>query len=69
MTAKTTKINAITRLIGRRSGATIEQIQKITDWQPHSVRAALTGLRNKGYAIQRQTNTKGVSVYHLVAES
>ncbi len=69
MTTRTTKINNVIKLISRKSGATIEQIQKITDWQPHSVRAALTGLRNKGHTVLRQTNAKGVSVYHLVTEA
>ena len=69
MSAKTTKISMILKLIGRKTGATTEQLQKATRWQPHSVRSALTGLRKKGHTVRRQTNTKGVSVYHLVLEA
>ena len=53
MPAKTTKTDAVTRLLRRSSGATIAQLQKTTGWQPHSVRAALTGLCKKGHDVQR----------------
>ncbi len=33
--------------------------------QPHSVRAALTGLRKRGFAITREKNDAGVTVYRL----
>jgi DNA-binding transcriptional regulator PaaX len=36
-----------------------------TGWQPHSVRAALTGLRKRGLAITREKNDAGVTVYRL----
>ena len=69
MPAKTTKIDAVTRLLRRSSGATIAQLQKTTGWQPHSVRAALTGLRKKGHDVQRDKNAKGVSVYRITKAS
>ena len=65
MPAKTTKIDAVIRLLRRSSGATIAQIQKTTGWKPHSVRAALTGLRKKGHDVQRDKNARGVSVYRI----
>jgi hypothetical protein len=36
-----------------------------TGWLPHTTRAALTGLRKKGYAIQKSKNPDGVTVYRL----
>ncbi len=69
MPAKITKIDAVIRLLSRASGATIAQIQKTTDWQPHSVRAALTGLRKKGHDVQRDKNAKGVTVYRITKAS
>ena len=39
------------------------QLQKATGWQPHSVRAALTGLRQKDHDIRREQSEKGVTVY------
>ena len=65
MPTKTTKTDAVIRLLRRPSGATIAQIQKTTGWQPHSVRAALTGLRKKGHDVQRDKNARGVSVYRI----
>ena len=65
MVTQVTKIDTVIKLISRNSGATVEQIQKVTDWQPHSVRAALTGLRKKGHEIERDKNTKGVTIYRV----
>ena len=45
---KTTKTDAVLKLLGRQRGATVAQLQKATGWQPHSVRAALAGLRQEG---------------------
>ena len=65
MPAKTTKTDAVIRFLRRTSGATIAQIQKATGWKPHSVRAALTGLRKKGHDVQRGKDTKGVTTYRI----
>ena len=48
MATKATKTDAVLKLLGRQQGATVAQLQKATGWQPHSVRAALTGLRQEG---------------------
>ena len=48
MATKTTKTDAVLKLLGRQRGATVAQLRKATGWQPHSVRAALTGLRQEG---------------------
>ena len=65
MPAKPPKIATILKLLSRPSGATIEQLQKVTSWKPHSIRAAITGLRKKGHEIQRDKNAKGVTTYCL----
>ena len=69
MPTKPTKTAAVIRLLHRSSGATIAQLQKATGWQPHSVRAALTGLRKKGHDVKRDKNAKGVSVYRITKAS
>ncbi len=46
-----TKIEAVTALLRRASGATLEEIVAATGWLPHTARAALTGLRKRGFAI------------------
>ena len=69
MPAKSTKTSTILRLLRRSSGASIDQLQKVTDWQPHSVRAALTGLRKKGHDVERAKNAKGITVYRVAGGS
>ena len=36
------------RLVGRRRGASLEQLEKTLGWQPHSIRAAISRLRTDG---------------------
>ncbi len=68
MIAKPTKIESILKLLHRPNGASIVQLQKTAGWQPHSVRAALTGLRKKGHTIERGRNAKGVTRYCIAGE-
>lgn len=35
-------------LLSRPRGATITQLQKALDWQPHTIRAAISRLRKSG---------------------
>ena len=65
MATKTTMQDTVLKLLKRKQGATVEQLQKATGWQPHSVRAALTGLRKKGHDIRREKNAKDITVYKL----
>ncbi len=49
------KIGTVADLLRREGGATLAELVAATGWQPHTTRAALTGLRKKGYAIERGT--------------
>ena len=49
----------------RRNGATVAEIQDATGWQPHTARAALTGLRKKSFAVRRTTRDDGSRAYLL----
>lgn len=69
MPAKITKIATVQKMLTRAQGVTMAQLQTATGWQPHSARAALTGLRKKGHAIVRTKNTKGVTVYRIQKET
>jgi hypothetical protein len=60
-----TKTETIRKLLARKSGASMTQLQSATRWQPHSVRAALSGLRKRGTIITRSANPKGVSIYRM----
>lgn len=67
--SKQTKIDKVQALLRRPSGASLEALCKATGWQPHSVRAAISGLRKKGVTIERRESDKshGFSAYHLTA--
>ena len=62
------KPDIILKLIKRSNGARIQDLQKATGWQAHSIRAALTGLRKKGVLIERQKNASGETVYRLMVK-
>lgn len=49
-----TKQALLFELIGREGGTTIEQLTSATGWLPHTVRAAITGLRKRGHDVQCQ---------------
>ena len=62
-----TKTAQIIKLLSRKAGADLPALQKATGWQPHSVRAALSGLRKAGYTIERMANPKpdGQAIYRI----
>ena len=66
---KQTKIGTVQSLLRRPSGASIEALCKATDWQAHSVRAALTHLRKAGHVIERTEvgNKNDGPVYRIAA--
>jgi Protein of unknown function (DUF3489) len=49
----------------RADGATIPNLTEATGWLPHTTRAALTGLRKRGYAVIRERIGAGDSVYRI----
>ncbi len=60
------KPDIILKLIKRSKGARIEDLQKATGWQAHSIRAALTGLRKKGIPIELNRTASGKVWYKAV---
>ena len=61
-----TKIESVVKMLSRSEGATLEAIIKATGWLSHTTFAALTGLRKRGYALERSRDDKGArSVYRL----
>ena len=63
-TQRKTKQAQILCLLRRKKGATIRDLTKATAWQAHSVRAAITGLRKRGFRVGR-SNEDGVSRYRI----
>lgn len=61
----TTKSAAVRRMLARPKGASVAEIMAMTNWQNHSVRAFLTGLRKKGEQLVREERVTGEAVYRL----
>ena len=59
--SKTGKVIALLR---RENGAMLEELVALTGWQPHTARAALTGLKKKRYAVSTE-KTEGVRRYRV----
>ena len=53
----------------RADGATIVDLTEATGWLPHTTRAALTGLRKRGYTVIRERIGAGDSVYRVSGAS
>jgi hypothetical protein len=61
------KTEAVLELLSRTDGATSAELIEATGWQPHTTRAALTGLRKKGHAIER-TKRSDQTCYRIPAQ-
>ena len=63
--AKTpSKTTTVISLLTRADGATLPELIDATGWLPHTTRAALTGIRKKGHAVER-TKRDGVTCYRI----
>ena len=63
-----TKIARVIELLQRDQGARLEELIAATGWLPHTARAALTGLRHRGYDVRLERGETGrASVYRAVA--
>ena len=51
--AKTTKKSQVLELLRRDGGASLPELVAATGWLPHTMRAALTGLRKGGHVVDR----------------
>jgi hypothetical protein len=59
------KLALVIEHLQRAHGATIIDLTQATGWLPHTARAALTGLRKRGYAVIRERIGAGDSVYRI----
>jgi hypothetical protein len=63
-----TKIARVIELLQRNQGARLDELTAATGWLPHTARAALTGLRHRGYDVRLKRGETGrASVYRAVA--
>lgn len=61
------KTVAVTKLLRRGKGATLAELQEATAWQPHSVRAFLSGLRKKGEVLIKEQRKSGETAYRITS--
>ncbi len=60
------KLGLILDRLGRKTGATIDELVEATGWQKHSVHGALSRLRSAGFAV-RLDSTMGRKAYRLAS--
>jgi hypothetical protein len=59
------KLASVIVLLRRSEGATIDVLTKATGWLPHTTRAAITGVRKRGYSVILDRSAEGASVYRI----
>lgn len=67
--ARITKSATVLALLRREQGSTLSELVNATAWQPHTVRAMLTGLRKNGHAIERRKRGDLTCYYLPIAEA
>jgi len=66
---KGSKLAVLVTALGGR-GSSLEKLCAKLGWQPHTVRAAMTRLRQRGYVITRAKSSKtGLSIFKVSEES
>lgn len=63
--SRPTKLDQILAAARGRHGATINELSTTTGWQPHTVRAALSRLRQRDHHFERTRNKSGETRYRL----
>lgn len=63
--AKSCKRDQLAAMLLRDAGANIDQMMTVLGWLPHTVRAALTGLKKLGYIIDSD-KVDGLRTYRAV---
>lgn len=54
-----TKRAQLLKLVNRKSGASIDAIQRKLKWQPHTIRAEISRLRKQGLAVTCAPSPRG----------
>ncbi|MGE0665791.1 MAG: DUF3489 domain-containing protein [Sphingomonadales bacterium] len=65
----TGKVDAVLTLLRRPEGASIAEMNAVTEWQAHSIRAFLSGLRKQGTEITRTKDEAGKAIYRIDSKS
>lgn len=60
-----TKMASLQARLQQADGASLKQLEHEFGWLPHTVRAAISGLRKGGFVVQREASAQS-SVYRIV---
>jgi hypothetical protein len=61
------KLAKVIELLYRKEGVNVAELTSTTKWLPHTTRAALTGLRKRGFQIERFRGDGETSHYRIAA--
>ncbi len=56
----------VVEMLRKDDGASLDALVNATGWLPHTTRAALTGLRKRGYSVERVRDESKGSLYRIV---
>ena len=62
------KLHTILKQLQAKNGTTLNRMGKATGWQAHTVRAALSGLRKRGFIVTCSKRNDGAAVYAVGKE-
>ena len=60
-----TKQAKLVSMLSRKSGVTLEKAAEALGWQKHTTSATMTGLRKRGYVIDREPRDRKPSLYRI----
>ena len=66
---RTTKQAVLIALLSEGAGVSVPALAETLSWQNHTVRAALTGLRQKGHQLARTKDAAGTTVYRITGQA
>ncbi len=64
-----TKQAIVILMLSDEQGATLDALTSVTGWLPHTMRAALTGLRKRGFSVERNSEKGKPTIYRIVGKS
>jgi hypothetical protein len=62
-----TKQALVIEMLCAKKGSTLKALVEATGWLPHTTRATLTGLRKRGFSIERTREEGADSIYRIVS--
>lgn len=63
-----TKQAKLVAMLSRKSGVTLAKASEALAWQPHTTRATITGLKKRGYKINRKDRDGKDSIYLIATQ-